>query len=153
MSLHFYLLQFVEPFVPRPLRLFCAKSCNGVLIVRLWILLFFMELGESVSKIFHMGKTMRPGKSLWIMDIAAAKLRWQRNGKEKKSCLKGIQRVVISKLQLSCNAVYQVISSSYKGLTKPYCSSPHPSLTVLLVCVRLKNWVPAIFWATAICNY
>lgn len=77
MSLHFYLLNLY--------RLLC-QGLWGFSVPSLVIVfsLFAWEsdtvlwnLGESISKLFHMGKTRRPGKSLRIMDTAAAKLRWQ----------------------------------------------------------------------------
>lgn len=106
MSLHFYLLNlygllcqglwgFSVPTLVIVFSLFAWKSDT----------FFSRNLGGIHLPTFffsRMGKTRRPGKSRWIMNIAAVKLRlrW-----EKEPCLKTLQRGNISQLHSSCNAV------------------------------------------------
>ena len=84
MSLHFYLLNLYR-LLCQGLWGFSVPSLVIVFSLFAWESdTFSWNLGESISQLFHMGKTRRPGKSLWIMDIVAGKLRWQRNVRKKK---------------------------------------------------------------------
>lgn len=95
MSLHFYLLNLYR-LLCQGLWGFSVPSLVIVFPLFAWesdTVLWNLGGGNPSPKLSHMGKTRRPGKSLWIMDIAAVKLRWQRNGRRrgKKKCpvLKG----------------------------------------------------------------